>query len=265
MSCGLPDWTTLSSAIVAVKWKEGLRWQYNIRASLRKGNPLDAMRIARRWHGSNFNAVVRDCLYSNGVKVSETVEAIAELEGVNRICTFNYDDVLEEAFRERNRVYSSVNEDEALDLLGSETLIFHPHGYLPRSRKAEADKGNFSSRIILSEDDYHNLYSIPYAWSNIVQISLLMNYSVLFVGLSLRDPNTRRLLDVCKRMQTTHMHYALLKDPSYNPEDTGMESLNYAGLDVLEEQCFEDRKILPIWFKDFSEIPSILRAIEKLA
>src|SRR6185436_18817278 len=89
---------------------------------------------------------------------------------------------------------------------------YHVHGVLPFRRlhdlkveeglDAEARAaalvrirpiiGNF----VFSEDEYHTEYSDPYRWSNMTMINQLGRFSGLFVGLSLHDPNLRRLIDV---------------------------------------------------------------------
>ena len=95
--------------------------------------------------------------------------------------------------------------------MSSDTVIFHPHGYLPRRGRSYARR---SRDIVLSEDDYHSLYSSPYSWANIVQLFLLLGHVALFVGCSLTDPNLRRLLDLVVKVRPSHTHYAFLPDPA---------------------------------------------------
>jgi hypothetical protein len=63
---------------------------------------------------------------------------------------------------------------------------------------------------VFSEDEYHAEYSDPYKWSNMTQMSLLGRYPGLFVGLSLEDPNIRRLIDVTHRQYPENANYAIL-------------------------------------------------------
>jgi hypothetical protein len=56
------------------------------------------------------------------------------------------------------------------------TIVFHPHGVLSATMTAGECA---AQRVVLSEEDYHQLYSNPYSWANLVQLSLLMTYSCL--------------------------------------------------------------------------------------
>ncbi len=189
-----------------------------------KVSPLKAMRYARRQLGSRFNQVIKHALYANGVVTSETVRALSRLSRVSRICCFNYDDILEEASEAIGRDCVPVCEGDELNLLSERLLVFHPHGFLSRQ---QWPRDYDSSPIILSEDDYHELYSVPYSRANIIQAVLLLGHSALFIGISLMDPNTRRLLDVCRRLRVTQKHFALLRNPRYHPEAGGWELINY--------------------------------------
>jgi SIR2-like domain len=58
-----------------------------------------------------------------------------------------------------------------------------------------------------------HFYANPYSWANLVQMSLLLSQSCLFVGVSLTDPNIRRLLDACVALPIAHKHYAIMRSP----------------------------------------------------
>jgi hypothetical protein len=95
-----------------------------------------------------------------------------------------------------------------------------------------------------------------------IQAVLLLGYSTLFVGMSLTDPNTRRLLDMCRRLRITQKHYVLLRNPRYHPKAKGWEPLAYIGLDKFEAQFLFNRGVTALWFEEFSDIPAILSKIE---
>jgi SIR2-like domain len=262
MSCGLPDWDTLSKKVIEKTWPDRVSRldieQTITRSTLFNQNPLDAMRMARRVHGNQFNAVVSDCLYSSGAYISQTVKAIVHLGDVFRICCFNYDDLLEEGFRTSGNKCRPVMDGDELLLQTNEVLIFHPHGFLPRVTFTR----NYSDEpIILSEDDYHELYAAPYSWANLIQINLLMSFSVLFVGCSLKDPSMRRLLDLCKRMKVAHRHYALVEDPTHQPDKHGWDLMPYPTMKKIRETDLLDRGVTPVWFNEYSDIPVILEGI----
>ena len=72
--------------------------------------------------------------------------------------------------------------------------------YFPH-RKNNKEKLDNRNKITFSEDFYHQLYTDVYCWSNIVQIDKFTNNTCLFIGISLTDPNLRRLLDVAKKLR----------------------------------------------------------------
>src|SRR5262249_55666536 len=162
-------------------------------------------------------------------------------------------------YQEKGTSFRPLSEGDEFANDSSEVLIFHPHGFLPRvshSRKYSAE------RIILSEDDYHELYSSPYCWSNVIQLKLLLSFNVLFVGCSLKDPNIRRLLDVCKNMRSGQKHFAIIRIPHHEttPEWKGWVNAEFLRHDV-EEPLLRDRGITPLWIDRHENIPTMLNSI----
>jgi SIR2-like domain len=76
------------------------------------------------------------------------------------VCSYNYDDLYEIAVQSTGRVATPVCAGAALGHQTADTMVYHPHGFLP--------SGNWThvvatEDIVLSEDDYHALYAEPYA------------------------------------------------------------------------------------------------------
>ncbi len=266
-SCGLPDWQTLSARVIEEAWPvadQGDIFRKLELSTRSMDSPLDAMRMARRKLGQQFNSVVSKCLYADAGNLSSNVEAIVSLQNVRRICCTNFDDCLEEGYvASRTRFRTLVRGDD-LPLNDDNVLIFHPHGFLPRT----PCKGDYSKdRIVPSEDDYHELYASPYSWPNLIQLNLFMSFNVLFVGCSLRDPNLRRLLDISRQVRTPS-HFAIMKEPA----DEGEASANQqqrprwwkelmSFRKHIETENLQDRGITTIWYEDHSDISKILREI----
>lgn len=206
----------------------------------------DVANLARDSLGSGFNAKVAGCLYKNGLDISESALSVAN-SGVKSIVCFNFDDILEEIFQTEGIPHKSVLNGEKFDLNKDLTTIFHPHGYLGRF---DSELEQEASRIILSKSDYDHLYENHYCLTNLIQLSMLITRTVLFVGMSLTDPNTIRLLKQVRKVGVRHWHYALMKIENDEQAENETKRLRGLGID-------------PVWYKDHSNIPGILRKISK--
>lgn len=260
-SCGLPDWKKLSDRIIAETWPNTVTYDYErpvIRANLSGGSPLDAMRMARRELKDGFNSMVAKCLYADAIQLSSLARAIPNLSKINRVCCFNFDDVLERAYTDAGRRHHTLVNGSQIPSFSEDVLIYHPHGFLPHQL---SNINLSSSPIILSEDDYHDMYAQPYSWANLIQIGLLQHYCALFVGCSLIDPSMRRLLDVSRKLGVAHSHFALLKDPTYQPNVKGWDLFAFPPQKKMLEKSLEDRGVIPLWFNEYADIANILLSI----
>jgi hypothetical protein len=118
--------------------------------------------------------------------------------------------------------------------------------------------------LVFSEDAYHHQFLDPYLWTNITQLNLLRNNVCLFIGLSLTDPNQRRLLEITVSKKPGLRHYAILRDHWMGKN---FAALSPQGQDLakvfkgLEESSFLNLGISVLWIKDFPDIPKLLSQI----
>ncbi len=185
------------------------------------------------------------------------MKAIVELSRPKRsgkrlesIITFNFDDLIECALSNNNIEHVSIwKEGQAY---GIDALpIFHVHGFLPNKRDIE------EPHLVFSEETYHSQFIDPYSWSNLILLNTFSTNVCLFVGLSLSDPNLRRLLDISWRRNQRCKHYIIMKkSPQKNITDEIAT--------MLFEQDANSLGLNVIWCSDFSEIPGILLKISKL-
>lgn len=270
-SCGLPNWTTLSLRVIDEAWPDTGQgfdvFSKSERSTRAKYSPLDAMRMARRKLGQQFNSVVSKCLYSEAANLSSTVESIVSLRNVRRIICSNYDDLLEEGYTKLGVRHCPLVQGDSVPLESDDVLIFHPHGFLPRSTYP---RDYSKDPIILSEDDYHELYAAPYSWSNVIQLNLLISFNMLFVGCSLKDPNLRRLLDISKKVRVPH-HFAIMRNPDFQL-DEGKASADQRNRPQwwkelisfqkhVETENLKERGITAIWYEEDLEVSKRLREI----
>lgn len=204
----------------------------------------------------DFLVELRAALYKDVLESSPIIDAICEMAKPRRagnvldsIVTFNFDDLLE-ASMDRNGIPYCEIYTEGERARPNEIPIYHVHGYLPQ-------RGDISSdmNVVFSEDAYHDQFIDPFSWSNLIQLSKYGQNTCVFVGLSLSDPNLRRLLDVSHRKETgrDNRHYTIQKRKDPTDRNTLIES--------LQEQDAAGLGLGILWVNDYSEIPTILKQI----
>lgn len=201
---------------------------------------------------------------------------------VPAVITLNYDDLLETKL-EAAGVQSTPVFGPNAKVVG--IPIYHVHGYLPRA--GEIPKQD----LVFTESTYHQISSSGFHWSVKTIMRHLHTHSVLFVGVSMNDPNLRRFLDMAYTEGEDPRHFATREDYSVEEEalDGAMEQiekrakkaakemgrdetktppqLRAAVKDVCEKAHEYDKQTLrslgvrPIWVRDNSDIPSILDLI----
>jgi hypothetical protein len=224
---GLPDWNTLLQKLLIKILESKQKPPHNLRVDadtdvLKTLFPQSPIILARNIHllfddpdEGSFENLVRESMYEqiNDTKIDRTFEELQKLctpceTGLNidSIITLNFDDILEKYLT--SYVCEPIYE-AGIKPKSGKLPVYHVHGFLPR--KESKEKLDNSNKIIFSEDLYHQLYTDVYCWSNIVQINKFTNNTCLFIGISLTDPNLRRLLDVAKKLRgdETASHYII--------------------------------------------------------
>lgn len=197
--------------------------------------------------------------YNHSVKSGSLVYEIAKIcrpirgkIGVYSIVSYNYDDILEFYLDEMNMEYEVIYKE--YDTPSHNKLpVYHVHGYIPKKGKLSQ---SMKDSIVFAEEEYHFQYKEPYSWQNLVQLNLLKDKTVLFIGLSMTDPNLRRLLDISKDYSKDIKHYAFIKD-EWKFENERLSNIFRS----IEEGVFQELGINVIWYKDYAEINDILKQI----
>lgn len=202
-----------------------------------------------------YNQFYQDKLINPNLETN-MLKAIVELSRSKRrgrklesIITFNFDDLIEESLSIYDIKHTSIWKEG--QVYGVDALpIFHVHGFLPNKKNIE------EPNLVFSEESYHSQFIDPYSWSNLIELNTFSTNVCLFVGLSLSDPNLRRLLDISWRKNKKCKHYIIMKKTS-----SGNRSDEIATM--LFEQDVNSLGLNVIWCSDFSEIPDILLKIAK--
>ena len=197
---------------------------------------------------------VRNLLYSTAKQGSGLIESVCKMvicqEKVRSIITYNYDTLIEDNLTQRGKRCFSVyknNRDEA-----SSFPVYHVHGVIFRD-----NSNGVSEDIVLSEEDYHKVYSEVFDWSNVEQLHALTRCTCFFIGLSMKDPNLRRLLEIAKRGSGKAIqHYVFLERNSFCENEAKSEK-DYQ----VRENIFADLGLNVIWYEgnnNHKELPKLL-------
>ncbi len=296
-SAGLPDWNTLINTLFVRYLSEvndGDSKIDNLNEIIERLNYIDSKSalMSTRYikkgfdgtknHDSEFYNEVRKVLYdlrdedhlenSNLIKAINNM-CISKRDGakVKSIITYNFDDLIE-----RN-INSDINRFKCIYLdtdnfENNELPIYHVHGFLPKNPEEypQVDK----CTLVFSEEGYHKIYSDPYHWSNLVQLNTLRDNTCLMIGLSLTDPNFRRLLEIASSNKEETQHYAFLQRLSfekfvYDKEEKVLDSdedVNQFLIrhHVLNEEILKDLGVKIIWYEKHEEIPDFINEIYRI-
>ncbi|WP_347070179.1 SIR2 family protein [Flavobacterium sp. WV_118_3] len=301
-SAGMPDWNTLLNSLfvsyLAKEFKHSEAINDNdIKQIVHRLNYVDepsalmAARYLRKGltkeqsESQAFINTISDNLYklrdSKKDISSKLIKAITNLcmptqtgARVKSVITYNFDDLLERELETKAiRHHSIYKENELSD--PDELPIYHVHGFLPEDKSKYT--GLEEITLVFSEEGYHQIYSDAYHWSNLVQLYNLRENSCLMIGLSLTDPNLRRLLEISARNSERPRHFAFMKrltieEFCYEKEKNGTEKKQVInnkkaaeqflnGHHKLNEELMKELGVLIIWYTSYDDIPTILTKV----
>jgi len=147
------------------------------------------------------------------------------------------------------------------------------HGFLPEDQSSYRDLDD--STLVFSEEGYHRIYSEPYHWSNLVQLNTFRENNCLMIGLSMTDPNLRRLLDISSKNLENSKHFAFMKrltanefcfDGSKAKRNQVVQNMNSAEKfleqhHILNEELMKELGVTIVWYENYSDIPEIIQHI----
>ena len=203
---------------------------------------------------------IRNLLYPNNIfEESELIKTICKLvlqqPNLRSIISYNYDTLIEECLKREGRPCFSVyknNRDER-----NSFPVYHVHGIVFRNSVPKVQE-----EIVLTEDDYHRVYSEVFDWSNVEQLHALTRCTCFFIGLSMNDPNLRRLLEIAQKDSGKSVrHYVFLE------RESSYDELEKAEKDFkIREDILADLGLKVIWYKgkdNHKELPELLKRFVK--
>lgn len=196
---------------------------------------------------------IRNVLYRRKSNKSALITSVAKAvrrKKPEQIITYNYDDLLDELLSKKD--FYSISDSNILRT--KQIPIYHVHGMISRNNTRPTNP-------VLSEKEYHYLYSNPHNWANVVQLNALYTSTCFFIGFSMTDPNQRRLLELA-RAKDKHSdeidklpHFVFLKKAPLKGEASG--EVNKEHWREIE-YMMSDFGLNVIWYNDFSDLPKMI-------
>lgn len=266
MSANLPCWWILLAGMIN-RCKQGIFKEADLdqltkvccNSSIVMGRFIRMM-MESKSNEEEFYQCLHEALY-NGVDSysSPLITEICHLIQFKRqqaqsIITYNFDDVMERALKSCGiGNYSIFGQNQPQQLFP----IYHVHGFVPFENKE-----NIKSLPVLSEEEYHRVYANSYNWSNVEQIHALSRTTCIFIGLSMTDPNLRRLLDIAnKDSEADPRHFVFLPCIDSFGKNKAAEVKNNEAMRIQKEM-FEELGLRVVWYKGHNdELPKFIKAL----
>lgn len=173
------------------------------------------------------------------------------------VVSFNLDSLLETFTTLRyGRQLMRTIDHAAVATAPSYISSYHVHGYIPFGHSLRET----STNVVLTEQDYFDFFGNPLSVFTYTFLHLLREHSCLFVGMSMRDDNVRRLLHYSARERrtafsivagslsekdVTRRHYAILARSSDSTDEVIEKALITLGVRTL-------------WLDSYDQLPDYL-------
>lgn len=227
---------------------------------------------------ADFMKLIQQHLYSenHSSELLTDLALIVKSRKTDEVITYNFDDILEQelvrlGLKESINFTPIARDAEVAD--HNNLPIYHVHGIIP-------EHADTADTVVFSEKEYHDRYRNAYHWSNVEQLHAMMRKHCFFVGLSMQDPNLRRLLDTACSMNATDKpsHYAFLRrtqQENYCLSEKGCHYvqvsqslvdkkkqkdiylLNYTVL----ENIYRQLGVNVIWYEGHDELPGLIERV----
>ena len=204
-----------------------------------------------------------ECDYKSQVNVLSSLSSlVTKCKNIRCAITFNYDSLFEEALKAYH--LNPIPFYKKGSYKNDDFPIFHVHGFVGRTEEEGASK-----EITLSEYDYHRRYASADHWANIEIQHALNRTSCFFFGLSMTDPNLRRLIDFARSDDESDVrHFIFLKSVEFEAQK-GNKNAKASRIHRQQvEDMYRNMGINVIWFDsnaenpdDYSQLPNLINKI----
>jgi len=246
---GFKDWQEILQEVAA-----------DLRLEIKQETDLVALAqfYVNEWRArSRLNQLLVD-EFNRSLKITPNHRLIASLS-VETIWTTNYDQLLEQAFKEAGKRYDVkvTTQNFATTLRGKDVTIYKMHGDVTQPHET----------VFIKED--YELYNIHReVFTNALRGDLLTK-TFLFLGFSFTDPNIDYILSRIRALigSNPRQHYCIMKYPEKTSEDDTKQVAYDNKIRWLDLRISDLRRygIEALVIYNYNEITDILRRLNKLA
>ena len=241
-SAGIVTWNNLLEQLCVKKGLAKIDSDIDIDSVIKGRYIIDEYKKQQKEMPDEFYNDMKSILYAN-THSSSLIDAIADLvvkSNVDSIISYNYDDLVEQKVKKAKECYSVY--DKSRPEHGNALQVYHVHGFIPQN-------GAWSP-IVLGEKEYHKIYQEAYNWGNVEQLHSLCRNVCFFIGLSMNDPNLRRLIDVSiDGSEIEPVHYAFLRRIEYDVP--------------FMEKIMRGFGVNCIWYDEHGDLPKLIKSLIK--
>jgi hypothetical protein len=163
------------------------------------------------------------------------------------VITYNYDTNLEYLMKKRGLKYCTIYDDNSFVTKDTICDIYHVHGLLPY---AKYNQTKYTDSLVFNETDYYYLYNNPYSWSISKQLHDFKFNTCIFIGISLTDPDMKRLLELADNYLKFNFIFVRKKK---GVSDSVLRDIT---------TYFFTFDLITIWINDYDEIGGWLKEIK---
>ena len=249
---GAKDWKSLIESLNNTYYKDNLNLINEIKHYA--GNELFVASKILKTSGFDVYKELNDELYhfkeaksfSDPDSTLYNCVSYIDRKGNIDVITYNYDTNLEYLLKKRGIMYNTVYDSNSFINKESKVSIYHVHGLLPYEKY---DQTKFTDSLIFNESEYFYLYNNPYSWNISKQMHDFTFNLCIFIGISMTDPNMKRLLELSKNYLKFNFIF-LKKQEGYNSK-TYRDVTNY----------LFTYDLVTIWVDEYKDIGKFLELI----
>lgn len=174
----------------------------------------------------DYNELIHDLFYIPNLQPNDIHKCLVKINP-RYIITTNYDNLLEQAFNDSSIFLDVIEKDSDFPYARTEHMLIKMHG------------GFKYNNFVLKEDDYLN-YTKNFTLTENYIKALFARYTVLFVGYSFNDPDTKQIFSWVRNILREDQQRAYLLNVSDDFDSQTYEYYKNIGINVIYAKSIID-------------------------